>query len=123
MFKLSTVSTTARNTIFFFFFNDTPTPEFSSLPLHAPLPIAPDVDHRRVEQPELALEVRHYGPSRLYFRSRARSRSCGSPYTVRSSAPVMVWPASMALTIRSEEHTSELQSQSNLVCRLLLETK
>src|SRR2546430_13297466 len=29
------------------------------------------------------------------------------------------WPASP----RSEEHTSELQSQSNLVCRLLLEKK
>src|SRR2546430_12328713 len=28
-----------------------------------------------------------------------------------------------ALTKRSEEHTSELQSQSNLVCRLLLEKK
>src|SRR2546430_12664567 len=28
-----------------------------------------------------------------------------------------------ALAIRSEEHTSELQSQSNLVCRLLLEKK
>src|SRR5256886_6399128 len=27
------------------------------------------------------------------------------------------------LNIRSEEHTSELQSQSNLVCRLLLEKK
>src|SRR2546430_10183387 len=27
------------------------------------------------------------------------------------------------LTARSEEHTSELQSQSNLVCRLLLEKK
>src|SRR2546427_3904982 len=27
------------------------------------------------------------------------------------------------LTDRSEEHTSELQSQSNLVCRLLLEKK
>src|SRR5256886_8930818 len=27
------------------------------------------------------------------------------------------------LGIRSEEHTSELQSQSNLVCRLLLEKK
>src|SRR2546427_1407309 len=27
------------------------------------------------------------------------------------------------LTTRSEEHTSELQSQSNLVCRLLLEKK
>src|SRR5256886_3488821 len=26
-----------------------------------------------------------------------------------------------ALVVRSEEHTSELQSQSNLVCRLLLE--
>src|SRR2546427_5566013 len=28
-----------------------------------------------------------------------------------------------AAKIRSEEHTSELQSQSNLVCRLLLEKK
>src|SRR5205085_10338519 len=28
-----------------------------------------------------------------------------------------------ALHVRSEEHTSELQSQSNLVCRLLLEKK
>src|SRR2546430_13506153 len=27
------------------------------------------------------------------------------------------------LALRSEEHTSELQSQSNLVCRLLLEKK
>src|SRR2546427_9514925 len=27
------------------------------------------------------------------------------------------------ITSRSEEHTSELQSQSNLVCRLLLEKK
>src|SRR2546427_4430148 len=29
----------------------------------------------------------------------------------------------VGLTGRSEEHTSELQSQSNLVCRLLLEKK
>src|SRR2546430_5959633 len=29
----------------------------------------------------------------------------------------------MLQVVRSEEHTSELQSQSNLVCRLLLETK
>src|SRR2546430_3417493 len=28
-----------------------------------------------------------------------------------------------AVALRSEEHTSELQSQSNLVCRLLLEKK
>src|SRR2546427_8655489 len=31
--------------------------------------------------------------------------------------------ATADLTTRSEEHTSELQSQSNLVCRLLLEKK
>src|SRR2546427_4781605 len=29
----------------------------------------------------------------------------------------------VAMLFRSEEHTSELQSQSNLVCRLLLEKK
>src|SRR3989475_5972951 len=32
-------------------------------------------------------------------------------------------PAQLAAMARSEEHTSELQSQSNLVCRLLLEKK
>src|SRR2546430_8425987 len=38
-----------------------------------------------------------------------------------------LWPTasirSYENVIRSEEHTSELQSQSNLVCRLLLEKK
>src|SRR2546427_7092767 len=45
-----------------------------------------------------------------------------------------IWPANASLgkssqncirgkIVRSEEHTSELQSQSNLVCRLLLEKK
>src|SRR3989475_8535980 len=34
------------------------------------------------------------------------------------------WGPAISLTVlRSEEHTSELQSQSNLVCRLLLEKK
>src|SRR2546427_8120653 len=33
------------------------------------------------------------------------------------------YKASFAKKSRSEEHTSELQSQSNLVCRLLLEKK
>src|SRR5256886_9945536 len=32
-------------------------------------------------------------------------------------------PQGQAAEVRSEEHTSELQSQSNLVCRLLLEKK
>src|SRR5688572_31490791 len=34
-----------------------------------------------------------------------------------------VWGRSIDRMLRSEEHTSELQSQSNLVCRLLLEKK
>src|SRR2546430_13673306 len=41
--------------------------------------------------------------------ARPAKRCCRSPTPARSS--------------RSEEHTSELQSQSNLVCRLLLEKK
>src|SRR2546427_2906249 len=32
-------------------------------------------------------------------------------------------PLGEVIPVRSEEHTSELQSQSNLVCRLLLEKK
>src|SRR2546427_1670449 len=36
----------------------------------------------------------------------------------QTGAPLMIHPGR-----RSEEHTSELQSQSNLVCRLLLEKK
>src|SRR2546430_10105862 len=50
--------------------------------------------------------------------------------TIRSSSsalcatPLPLPPSVYAArTIRSEEHTSELQSQSNLVCRLLLEKK
>src|SRR2546427_3258112 len=36
---------------------------------------------------------------------------------------VLVGLGLITLALRSEEHTSELQSQSNLVCRLLLEKK
>src|SRR5260370_10054667 len=39
----------------------------------------------------------------------------------RQSPPRSGWPDSR--TARSEEHTSELQSHLNLVCRLLLEKK
>src|SRR2546430_7662632 len=46
------------------------------------------------------------------------SGSCGSP----SAWPLMPTNRS-TWSYRSEEHTSELQSQSNLVCRLLLEKK
>src|SRR5256886_10511104 len=51
--------------------------------------------------------------------SMASSRPCGSDRWGRK-----ISPSSRAFaTSRSEEHTSELQSQSNLVCRLLLEKK
>src|SRR5256886_2909849 len=54
-----------------------------------------------------------------------------TPFATRTSSreSVMPSPCSMVFTparsaaARSEEHTSELQSQSNLVCRLLLEKK
>src|SRR2546430_12523523 len=43
--------------------------------------------------------------------------------TGRAKTPFPDPPSGAALAPRSEEHTSELQSQSNLVCRLLLEKK
>src|SRR5256886_10450141 len=56
------------------------------------------------------------------MRSAAIAETCTSSPTItrRSGPPCM--PSASTCT-RSEEHTSELQSQSNLVCRLLLEEK
>src|SRR2546430_6100742 len=46
------------------------------------------------------------------------------PEARRIFARMTVWEnLAMGAFTRSEEHTSELQSQSNLVCRLLLEKK
>src|SRR2546427_3606020 len=63
--------------------------------------------------------TRMIGPS-------SHSNACSLMRAVISPAtpPVRVssWTIS-TLLVRSEEHTSELQSQSNLVCRLLLEKK
>src|SRR2546430_12687021 len=49
-------------------------------------------------------------------------------YRTLADAQLRAWENAVgwffhALSCRSEEHTSELQSQSNLVCRLLLEKK
>src|SRR5688572_31469242 len=38
-----------------------------------------------------------------------------------AAVPLLPGKRTLAVKLRSEEHTSELQSQSNLVCRLLLE--
>src|SRR5688572_18354677 len=45
------------------------------------------------------------------------------PNATRSNVLLQFWWNKALPTNRSEEHTSELQSQSNLVCRLLLEKK
>src|SRR5438270_4414244 len=50
----------------------------------------------------------------------SRSARAGRPATSPSGMPVNTH---LSTATRSEEHTSELQSQSNLVCRLLLEKK
>src|SRR5688572_31535373 len=53
-------------------------------------------------------------------------REGGPPGPLPTRAVVSLQPrtaGAMPERVRSEEHTSELQSQSNLVCRLLLEKK
>src|SRR5258706_4861303 len=50
-----------------------------------------------------------------------RSRRVGTPLQLRSRAPCA--RRNSKDRKRSEEHTSELQSLTNLVCRLLLEKK
>src|SRR2546430_9990528 len=58
-------------------------------------------------------------PYTTLFRSNMCSRRwLGGNWTDSATFKRTSWPLS-----RSEEHTSELQSQSNLVCRLLLEKK
>src|SRR5438309_9312133 len=65
-------------------------------------------------------------PYTTLFRSRSQARNprplrSRSPRASRTSASRLPCPRSSAP--RSEEHTSELQSQFHLVCRLLLEKK
>src|SRR5437667_6320220 len=66
-------------------------------------------------------------PSYLSFRTRANKSAAQA--NVRTAVPgVEAYNADHAtgyvgVTLRSEEHTSELQSHHDLVCRLLLEKK
>src|SRR2546427_9044169 len=71
-----------------------------------------------------AIEAARAGPHGLGFRVVADEVRKLSEQSTRSADEVRR-PSSIAATtsVRSEEHTSELQSQSNLVCRLLLEKK
>src|SRR2546421_4650218 len=94
---------------FFFFFNDTATTEIYTLSLHDALPIfRMDPSAARSERRELRRRnARAHLPAPLE-RARRRRR---------------VAPRGLSRRARSEEHTSELQSRSDLVCRLLLEKK
>src|SRR2546430_8862301 len=67
-------------------------------------------------------------PYTTLFRSRRRlcwriSRVCTPAITGRRVCAKSPSASICSPGFRSEEHTSELQSQSNLVCRLLLEKK
>src|SRR2546430_10377286 len=89
----------------FFFFNDTATTEIYTLSLHDALPIC-----------VLA----------MWHSPRFYSTTASTFFPTGSVKPFWddLYAAGAELIInRSEEHTSELQSQSNLVCRLLLEKK
>src|SRR2546427_1908214 len=64
-------------------------------------------------------------PYTTLFRSSDTLRAVRVPalVLVGSEDAIAPPPTALAMAKRSEEHTSELQSQSNLVCRLLLEKK
>src|SRR5256885_12043698 len=60
-------------------------------------------------------------PYTTLFRSYVAMEQVSQPFTP-STMPV-ISPLAPSTVSRSEEHTSELQSPCNLVCRLLLEKK
>src|SRR5262249_61325460 len=99
----------ATSSLFSFFFNDPPTTDIYTLSLHDALPISTSSSS--------GVGTLSSRPS---FTSASNfPASIGTPSRRRSSAR----RCSSSPGRRSEEHTSELQSLTNLVCRLLLEKK
>src|SRR3712207_8044353 len=95
----------------FLFFNDTATTEIYTLSLHDALPIS-----RPSFSPTVSgapTHTRSFG-RRPTARQRAAARSATSSPAIHRC---------LDTSLRSEEHTSELQSRQYLVCRLLLEKK
>src|SRR5438874_8357482 len=84
----------------FFFFIDPATTEIYTLSLHDALPISPSCTRSSASV------------------ARFRRSSAPTPAYTRGSSTLC-----NAEERRSEEHTSELQSRRDLVCRLLLEKK
>src|SRR2546425_6979360 len=95
----------------FFFFNDTATTEIYTLSLHDALPIWGVTSLVGLAITVVVL-AEFVVPGIL---------SGASPLVISVLGALMIAVASIYL--RSEEHTSELQSLAYLVCRLLLEKK
>src|SRR5260370_15936316 len=72
-----------------------------------------------------ALPICQSRPIRNAVATSVAARSISSPTTNPRRGSLSTMPPAMLVTpiVRSEEHTSELQSHLNLVCRLLLEKK
>src|SRR5258706_12126995 len=62
-------------------------------------------------------------PYTTLFRSFVRSKFNTSTVSAKAKNRVSAMRCESRYPVRSEEHTSELQSLTNLVCRLLLEKK
>src|SRR3712207_8134965 len=93
------------------FFNDTATTEISTLSLHDALPIYDDAVTSRAAPLRRREDALDLHASALGGR---REAARGANHVRQRLA---------RLELRSEEHTSELQSRQYLVCRLLLEQK
>src|SRR3712207_8514277 len=93
----------------FFFFNDTATTEIYTLSLHDALPILETELGVRGDFVD-GLVSGQYGSIDLLLQ---RARYLDADLS----------KGALVLVVRSEEHTSELQSRQYLVCRLLLEKK
>src|SRR2546430_4920897 len=105
---------------FFFFLKNTPPPEISPLPLPAPLPISKP-------QPVFFQTSHRLSMANIFAKPFQKlvllPRCKGTIATRKPRRRNLINRLLISRHTRSEEHTSELQSQSNLVCRLLLEKK
>src|SRR5690349_22549445 len=106
------------SSLFFFFFNDTAPTEIYTLSLHDALPIWPG--HPRPVHPAVVSGVTGVvGPAAVVEEAELVAHpEHGEPAEGHHDRVGQQDPGD-----RSEEHTSELQSRRDLVCRLLLEKK
>src|SRR3712207_8421212 len=97
----------------FFFFNDTATAEIYTLSLHDALPIYLTLNR-------MTATLSGGESQRIRLATQIGSNLTGVLY-VLDEPTIGLHQRDNIRLIRSEEHTSELQSRQYLVCRLLLE--